>query len=175
MKSSRIYAVVSVLAFVWSTAVVVAQSYLDGGAKARGDYGQSSVGRSLSSARDTINDYRTYAQTAPKIDPEVAKEASDTIGDYITKAQKHMSWMRKQAEEGKDSETLVLLDEIDKNLAEASKAHDVMHDVCKKSTVDAASSMLCCEHIDASLAKAIEEHDKLMKRLGSSMPTAVKK
>jgi hypothetical protein len=175
MMSSRIAIVGCALVVTCATAIVAAQSYLDGSAKARGDYGQSTVSRALSGARDSINEFRTYAKSASTIDPEVAKETSDAIGDYITKAQKHMVWMRKQAETGKDTETLASLDLIDKNLAEAANAHGVMHDLCKKNNVDAASSLLCCEQIDASLAKAIDEHDKLMQRLGLPTATTAKK
>jgi hypothetical protein len=122
-------------------------------------------------ALESSRDYRQYAQAAPekKVNPEVAREAADAIGDYMTKAQKHMAWMRKQA--AGDKETLTSLDSIDKSLADAAKSHHEMHETCLKDNVDAASTMDCCKVIDASLSKAIAEHDKLMKRLAAAKPS----
>jgi hypothetical protein len=148
-----------------------ANAQRDAGAKIRGEYNfhGSAGGSAMRSAREYSGYYRQYAQSAPdkKVNPEVAREAADSIGTYITKAQKHMAWMRKQAQAGNDKETLTSLDTIDKNLADAAKSHTEMHETCLKDNVDAAASMDCCKVIDASLAKAIAEHDKLMKRLAA--------
>ena len=73
--------------------------------------------------------------------------------------------MRKQADAAKDKETLTALDSIDKHLAAAAKSHADMKETCLKDNVDAAATMECCQTIDADLAKAIAEHDKLMKKL----------
>ncbi len=146
----------------------------DAGAKMRGEtkaWGSYS-GQSMRSARGYTRDYRDYAHSAPTVNPDVAREASDAIGDYIRKAQKHMAYMRKQARD--DKATLASLDVIDKNLADAGKAHHEMHDTCLKDNVSKTGSMKCCEHIDDSLSKAIAEHDKLMKRLGESTPAKKK-
>lgn len=139
----------------------------DAGSKVRGEYNfyGGSAGRSMRGAREYTHDYRQYVQAAPaqKVSPEVAKEAADSIGHYIAKAQKHMAWMRKQA--AGDKESLASLDVIDKNLADAAKHHKEMHEICMKENVDAEGSMKCCQKIDDSLKTAIDEHDKLMKRL----------
>lgn len=151
-----------------------ANAQRDAGSKIRGDaysapfYGNS-AGSAMRSARDYSSYYRQYAQSVPaqQIDPEVAREATDTIGTYITKAQRHFAWMRTQAQASNDKETLTSLDSIDKNLAAAAKSHHEMHDTCLKANVEAAGSMKCCQEIDEHLAKAIAEHDKLMKRLAT--------
>lgn len=137
------------------------------GAKQRGEYGfyGGAATSALRSARDYSSNYQTYARSAQPVNPEVAKETSDAIGDYITKAEKHFAWMRKQAQSSNDKETLTSLDAIDKSLADAKKHHGSLCEYCAKDTVDAKDSMKCCQEIDASLAKAISEHDKLMKRL----------
>lgn len=149
-----------------------ASAQRDAGSKIRGEYNfnGNSGGSAMRSARDYSTYYREYAQTAPKekVNPEVAREAADSIGQYITKAQKHMVWMRKQAVNDKDKETLTSLDVIDQNLADASKSHAEMHETCLKENVDGTATMNCCKVIDASLAKAIAEHDKLMKRLATT-------
>jgi hypothetical protein len=151
--------------------VNTANAQAPAGAKQRGEYNfhGSAAGGAMRSARETSGYYRQYAQSAPekKVTPETAREAADTIGTYISKAQKHMAWMRKQAQAGNDKETLTSLDVIDKNLGAAAKSHDEMRETCLKDNVDAAATMDCCKVIDDSLAKAIAEHDKLMKRLAT--------
>ena len=139
----------------------------DAGSKMRGEYNfwGNSAGGAMRSGRDYSRYYREYARDAQPVNPEVAREAADTIGQYITKAQRHLAWMRTQAQTGNDKETLASLDAIDKNLADAAKSHHEMHDTCLKADVDATGSMQCCQQIDESLAKAISDHDKLMKRL----------
>ncbi len=169
-------ALVAVLAIATLLGIPSAFAQRDAGSKIRGEYNfyGGSASRSMRGARETSQAYRQYVQTAPqqKVNQEVAKEAADAIGSYITKAQAHMAWMRKQAESGKDKETLTSLDSIDKNLAAASKSHKDMHEMCMKANVDAAGSMKCCQQVDDSLAAAIAEHDKLMKRLAGDKPAA---
>lgn len=161
--------VVALALLAMAFAASTARAQRDAASKIRGEYNfyGGAASRSMRGALEYSRDYRQYAQTAPekKVNPEVAREAADAIGTYITKAQKHMAWMRKQA--AGDKETLTSLDEIDKNLAAAGKSHHEMHETCLKDNVDAAASMECCKVIDESLAKAIAEHDKLMKRLAT--------
>ena len=138
----------------------------DAGSKIQGEYnfyGNSASG-AMRSAQEYSTNYRQYAKTAEKVNPEVAQEAADSIGTYITKSQKHMASMRKQA--AGDKQTLTALDSIDKHLAAAAKSHAEMRETCLKDNVNAAESMECCKTIDDHLAKAIAEHDKLMKKLG---------
>jgi hypothetical protein len=141
------------------------------GAKQRGEYSfyGSAGGSAMRSARDTSSYYQQYAQSAPdkKVSPETAREAADTIGTYISKAQKHMASMRKHAAAGNDKETLTSLDSIDKHLTAAAKSHDEMKETCLKDNVDAAATMECCKVVDDHLAKAIAEHDKLMKKVAA--------
>jgi hypothetical protein len=148
----------------------------DAGSKIRGEYNfyGGAAGRSMRSARESAQSYREYVRTAPqqKVNPEVAKETADAVGDYISKSQKHMAWMRKQADANKDKETLTSLDTIDKNLATAAKHHASLCEFCEKENVEAEGSMKCCQEIDSTLAAAIAEHDKLMKRLAGAKPAA---
>lgn len=169
----------AILAIGVLTSTAAAQAFRDAGAKARGEYGYygSSAGSAMRSARDYSSHYRQYARTAPaqKVNPEVARDAADAIGTYIAQAQKHFAWMRKQAQSSNDKATLASLDVIDRNLADAAKSHAEMHETCLKDNVNAAASMECCKAIDDSLAKAIAEHDKLMKKLAGEKATAAKK
>jgi excinuclease UvrABC helicase subunit UvrB len=174
--SNRTLAIIVVLGFATAFGTSTALAQRDAGSKIRGEYSfyGNSASRSMRGARETSQAYRQYVQAAPqqKVNQEVAKEAADAIGDYITKAQKHMAWMRKQAEADNDKETLTSLTSIDKNLVAAGKSHKDMHAMCLKDNVDAGGSMKCCQQVDESLAAAIAEHDKLMKRLASDKPAA---
>jgi hypothetical protein len=147
----------------------------DAGSKIRGEYSfyGGAAGRSLRGAREYAQSYREYVRTAPQqqVNAAVAKETADAVGDYIAKAEKHFAWMRKQAQTSGDKETLTSLDAIDKNLADAKKHHAGLCEYCEKESVDAKGSMQCCQEIDAALAAAISEHDKLMKRLAAKPAT----
>ena len=149
----------------------------DAGSKIQGEYNfyGRSTGTTMRSAREQAAHYREYAKSAEKVNPEVAKESVDTIGVYITKSQKHMASMRKHAKATNDKETLTALDSIDKHLAEAAKNHAEMKETCMKDNVDGKASMDCCKVVDDSLAKAISEHDKLMKHLAAHTHTTVTK
>jgi len=171
MKRLSVFCAAAIAASVVIATSAFAQSYLNAASKARGDFGTSSASRSLNSARGYAQDFSRYAQSAPKVEKEVAMETADAIGEYITKAKKHFAWMRANAEKAKDKETLASLDAIDKNLAAAEKTHKGMMEMCMKDTIDPAECTKCCHQIDESLAKAIDEHDKLMKKLGMTNPT----
>ncbi len=169
-------ALVAVLAIATLLGIPSAFAQRDAGSKIRGEYNfyGGSASRSMRGARETSQAYRQYVQSAPqqKVNQEVAKEAADAIGSYITKAQAHMAWMRKQATTSNDMAALTSLDSIDKNLADAKKHHESLCEYCEKEDVEAKGSMECCQEIDASLAAAITEHDKLMKRLAGDKPAA---
>jgi hypothetical protein len=175
MSRFKVLSAAVAAAAVLTVASAMAQSYLDGASKARGDYGQASASRALSSARGYAQDFSRYVQATPKVEKEVAMETADAIGDYITKAKKHFAWMRANAQKANDKATLTSLDEIDKNLAAAEKTHHTMMEMCTKDKMDPAECTKCCHGIDDSLAKAIAEHDKLMAKLGMPMPAPAKK
>jgi hypothetical protein len=145
-----------------------------GTAKARGDYSNSyraqSAGRSIRHARDYSQGYQSYARQVPNVMPEIARQDAVGVGQNITLAQKQFGEVRKVTT---DKETLASLDLIDKQLVEAAKAHEQMHEMCKMETIDGMSTMKCCADIDAALAKAMAEHEKMMKRLeGETASTA---
>jgi len=170
----------------------------DAGAKARGQYNFYGRGarNAMRGARESTGSFREYVRgTQPAepqivreqpgvregvvireqpgviiVSPQIAQAAADEIGDYITKSEKHLAWMRRQAEANKDKETLASLDSIDRNLAEAKRNHVTLCSCCMEDNIDAKAAMACCQTIDAALGKAISEHDALMKRLGETLP-----
>lgn len=151
------------------------------GAKSRGQFNFYGRGArsAMRGARESTSSFREYVrntQPGPSqivgeqrgvvvVSPQIAQAAADEIGDYITKSEKHLAWMRRQAEARKDGETLASLDSIDRNLAEAKKNHATLCGCCIDESVNATAAMACCQKIDDALAKAISEHDALMKRL----------
>lgn len=153
----------------------------DAGAKARGHFNFYGRGArsAMRGARESTSSFREYVrstQPGPSqivreqpgvviVSPQIAQAAADEIGDYITKSEKHLAWMRRQAEARKDGETLASLDSIDRNIAEAKKNHATLCGRCMEENVNTTAAMACCQKIDDALAKAISEHDALMKRL----------
>jgi hypothetical protein len=170
----------------------------DAGGKARGQYNFYGRGArtAMRGARESTGSFREYIRSTQPADPQVVREpagvregvvvraqpgvvivspqiaqaAADEIGDYIAKSEKHLAWMRRQAEATNDKETLASLDSIDRNLAEAKRNHVTLCSCCMEETVDAKAAMTCCQTIDDALGKAISEHDTLMKRLGEKVP-----
>jgi len=144
-----------------------------GTAKARGDYSNNSfqaqsAGRSLRHARDYSQGYRSYARQVPNVMPQYARQEADGVGQNIVAAQKQFAEVRKETT---DKDMLASLALIDQQLVAAKKAHEQMHEMCKMETIDGMSTMKCCEDIDAALEKAIAEHEKMMKRMGSETAT----
>ena len=104
------------------------------------------------------------------VSPQIAQAAADEISDYIVKSEKHLAWMRRQAEARQDKDALASLDSIDRNLAAAKRNHVMLCSCCMEDNVDTKAAMACCQAIDEALGKAISEHDALMKRLGEKQP-----
>ena len=169
---------------------VLAQQSADAKARGRFDFHGRGARSAMRGARESTGSFREYVRStqpvqeqviggegvvreSPGVDvvsPQIAQAAADEIGDYITKSEKHLAWMRRQAEAQKDKETLASLDSIDRNLAAAKQNHTTLCSCCMEDNVDAKAAMACCQTIDDSLGKAISEHDALMKRLGEKKP-----
>ena len=186
---------VLVLTIGWPLTAQVALAQANAGAKASGQYNfyGSSAHSSFHSARQHVDHYSTYLSSvqasvaqpaavsaaqpaagavtvstpAGVVDPEVAAEASDTIEDYIEKLGRYLGRMRKHAEAVKDTASLELLDDVDRNLADAKAHHEALDAHHSGGTIDAKTARQHCDKINAALAKAQADHDKLMKRLGS--------
>jgi hypothetical protein len=165
----------------------VAPAQPGAGGKARGEFNFYGRGArsAMRGARDSTRSFQEYVrQTQPAppqivrevpaqvvvVSPRIVQAASDEIGDYIYKSERHMAWMRRQAEASGDKETLASLDSIDRNLAAAKQKHVALCDCCAADTIDSAAAVACCQVINESLAKAISQHDVLMKRLGADQP-----
>lgn len=138
-----------------------------GTAKARGDYSAgafwgSSGGRSLQHASDYSRGFQMYARRAPTITPQLAQQEAEGVGQNIAAAQVQFSEMRKATT---DATALASLAVIDQQLEAAADAHAKMHEMCKMETIDGVATMKCCNDVDAALAKALAEHEKMMKQM----------
>jgi|688.fasta_scaffold35897_13 hypothetical protein len=187
MKSLAVI-LLAVVALFASTAL--AQPSADAKARGRFNFYGRSARSAMHGARESVSSFRDYVRgTQPLpgqigggevvvrespsvvvVSPQIAQAAADEIGDYITKSEKHLAWMRRQAEARQDKETVASLDSIDRNLAEAKRNHVTLCSCCMEDNVDAKAAMACCQTIDDALGKAISEHDSLMKRLSEKQP-----
>ena len=61
---------------------------------------------------------------------------------------------------------LDLIDDVERNLAEAKAHHEALDEHHSGEKIEAKTAQQHCDKINAALAKAQAEHDKLMKRLG---------
>ena len=140
----------------------------DAGAKMRGEFGGTnrSAARSMRHAYDYSRDYRVYSEDVRKVDPQTALMHSEGIGRNLNQAKKDFAQIRKAPE--LDKQTLSDLAQIEKHLKAATATHAKLHEACMKAEVDAGVSMECCDDINAELSKAIELHEKVMKRLGGN-------
>jgi len=184
---------VLVLTIGLSLIAQVALAQANAGSKASGQYNfyGSSAHSSFHSARQNVDHYSQYlssvqatvaqpaaasptvvasaatvASPAGVVDREVAEEASDTIGNYIEKLGRYLGRMRKHAEAIKDTESLELIDDVERNIAEAKTHHEALDSHHSGEKIDAKTAQQHCEKINAALKKAQAEHDTLMKRLG---------
>lgn len=190
VPSMKSLAVILLAVVALCASTVLAQPSADAKARGRFDFHSRGARSAMRGARESTGSFREYVRSTQPlpgqviggegvvrespgvvvVSPQIAQAAADEIGDYITKSEKHLAWMRRQAEAQKDKETLASLDSIDRNLAAARRNHATLCSCCMEDNVDAKAAMACCQTIDDSLGKAISEHDALMKRLGEKQP-----
>lgn len=104
------------------------------------------------------------------VSPRIVQSAADEIGDSITRSERHLAWMRREAEAIQDKASLAALGTISMDLAVAKRMLDVLCGCCLEDDVDSTAAVACCRTIDEALAKAITEHDALMSRSGEKPP-----
>lgn len=154
-------------------AINAAHGAPDAGAKARGQYAfyGHSVHSSLQSAHAHGQHYSAYldhvrASEAASADPQVAKVAGETIRNYISTMRRHLAEMRRHATTLGDKEALVMLDDVDRNLAQADEHHAALHAVHAGETIDPAVAKQHVDKVNVALQKAKVEHDEVMQKIG---------
>jgi hypothetical protein len=166
----------------------------DAGAKARGEfnfYGHSAQ-HSFTSARAHVDTYQRYlsethgialpadttavattpivASAAPivassVVDPEIAREAGDAIADDIERIQRHVSRMRARATSLGDKTALTELDDVEKKLGDARRAHAALHEHHAAESIAPAQAMELAKQVNDALRAAHAEHDDVMRRI----------
>ncbi len=154
--------------------MAIAHAAPDAGSKARGEYNfyGHSVHSSLQSATAHAQHYGTYLGRVQAdgpdatVNPEIARVAGDTIGNYIDTMRRHLAKMRTHATTLGDKDALAMLDDVEKNLAEAKEHHTALHEVHAGETISAAAAKQHVDKVNAALRKAQAEHDEVMQRIG---------
>jgi hypothetical protein len=148
----------------------------DAGAKASGEYNfyGHSVHATMQSARAQMTHYGDYldrvqaAGPAVTVNAELARETSDAIGDSIARMRRHIATMRAHATTLNDQQALGMLDDVERQLAEAATHHAALHETHGGQTIDAATAKAHADKVNAALEKAQAEHDEVMARLGDT-------
>lgn len=101
------------------------------------------------------------------VDPQIARESGDAIADDIERIQRHLSRMRERAKTLGDTATLRELDDVDRQLGDARRAHAALHEQHAAEAIPAATAMELAQKVNRALRAAHAEHDEVMRRLGS--------
>jgi hypothetical protein len=101
------------------------------------------------------------------VDPQIARESGDAIADDIERIQRHLSRMRERAKALGDTAALGELDDVDRQLGAARRAHAALHEQHAAEAIPPATAMELAQKVNAALRAAHAEHDEVMRRLGS--------
>lgn len=106
------------------------------------------------------------------VDPQIAREAGDAIADDIKQVQRHVSLMRERARSLDDTSALADLDDVEKKLGDARRAHAALHEHHAAESISPAQAMELAQKVNDSLRAAHAEHDEVMRRIVT--PTATR-
>ena len=121
------------------------------------------MGRHLQSAQAYAQEYHNYLTRAPRPEPVVVQEVSKTLTGYLDEANKHLTSMKKDFAD--DKETVAAVEKLEKDLAKAVGHHKAMITCCQDEKFDKAMAMTCCTDLSKVLANIHEDHVALMKKL----------
>lgn len=107
------------------------------------------------------------AGAAEFVAPEIAREAGDAIADDIERIQRHVSRMRAQATALDDKTALTELDDVEKKLGEARRAHAALHEHHAAESIAPAQAMKLAQQVNDALRTAHAEHDDVMRRINA--------
>lgn len=136
----------------------------DAGAKARGDfsfYGHSSSSH-LHGAYYHAGHYSRYLTTTPTVSPQVSSMTHTAIAHHIDQTQAHLDAMKASLEAEGNTAGLDGIAKVNAHLDEARQHHATLQQLSKAETIDKAKSKETVQQLQASLDKAIVEHEKLL-------------
>lgn len=101
------------------------------------------------------------------VDPQIARESGDAIADDIEQIQRHLSRMRERAKTLGDTAALREIDDVDRQLGTARRAHAALHEQHAAEAIPPATAMELAQKVNEALRAAHAEHDEVMRWLGS--------
>jgi len=128
--------------------------------------------RYIESARNYAQEYQGYITRAPRPEPAVVQEVSKTLTGYLDEAKKHLTAMKKDF--ANDKETVAAVEGMEKDLAKAVENHKAMIACCQEEKFDKAMAMTCCSDLSKDLGKIHDTHVALMKKLAAKHGPAAK-
>ena len=103
-----------------------------------------------------------------QVDAEIARESGDAIADDIERIQRHVSRMRERAMTLDDKAALGELDDVEKRLGDARRAHAALHEHHAGESISPDKAMELAHKVNEALRAAHAEHDDVMRRIETS-------
>lgn len=170
-KVRNLFRVAAVAALVVLPQLAVAQNpFRTAGEKITGQayWPGQATGRYIQSAQSYAQEYQNYVARAPRPEPAVVQEVSKTLSGYLDEANKHLTAMKKDFAD--DKETVAAVESIQKDLTKATDHHKAMITCCQDEKYDKAMAMSCCTDLSKALGKIHDDHVALMKKLAAKHP-----
>jgi type I site-specific restriction-modification system R (restriction) subunit len=145
----------------------------DAGAKARGDFFfYASSGYShVNAAHAHASHYHGYLGSTPAISPRVAQLSDSTMNHHLDMTQQHLAGMREYFEKTDDDDSIVVLDEIDKHLAEADRHRVAAQEAARTAPDKPLAVQENVGKMQDSLDKVMAGQETLIKKHGIEKPS----
>ncbi len=140
----------------------------DAGAKARGDfffYARSGYSH-VNAAHAQASHYHGYLGSTPAISPRVAQLSDSTVSHHLDMTQQHLAGMREYFEQTDDADSIVVLDELDKHLAEAERLRVAAHEAARTAPDKPLAVQENVNKMQDSLDKVMAGQETLMQQHG---------
>lgn len=122
----------------------------------------------LQSAQTYAAEFQAHVARAGQPAPAVVQEVNKTLTGYLDEAHKHLTAMKKDF--ANDKETVAAVESIEKDLEKAKSDHKAMITCCQNEKFDKAMAMTCCTDLSKSIAKIHAAHVALMGKLAAKYP-----
>jgi len=140
----------------------------DAGAKARGDfffYARSGYSH-VNAAHAHASHYYGYLGSTPAISPRVAQLSDSTMSHHLDMTQQHIAGMREYFTSTDDADSIVVLDQVDKHLAEAEAHHAAAQEAARTAPDKPLAVQENIGKMQDSLDKVMAGQETLIKKHG---------